>query len=330
MSKRIVAIIIAVVIVLSGVLMSAMTSLFSSFVSGDVQVSKEIPTVVVEEGDKTTKIAEINVNGTIVDSGESGGLFGGSDGYQHREALKQLDNIKNDNDIKGVLLTVNSPGGGTYESDEFYQKVKEIKKSGKVIYVQMENLAASGGYYISAPADKIYAGPQSLTGSIGVISESKDFSELLNKLGIKTNTIKSGAHKDILSSSRQMTDEEREILQSINKDSFDQFVNVVKEGRHMSEAKVRELADGRIYSAQQAKKNGLIDEIGYKDKTLKDLKKAIKSEHPQIITFDSEGYGWSNLFGMTSFFNELRANVHSVKSILNNESQTRPMYKYEG
>lgn len=330
MSKRIIAIILASVIVLGGILMSAMTSVVSSFMTGDFNINEEATSTVLEEGNSNKKIAEIVVEGEIIDTGASGGLFGGGAGYNHQAALKQLETIKNDDSIKGVLLSVNSPGGGTYESDEFYQKIKEVKDSGKKIYVQMENLAASGGYYISAPADKIYAGPQSLTGSIGVISESKDYSELLDNLGIKTNTIKSGAHKDILSSSRKMTDEEREILQSINKDSFDQFVNVVKEGRHMSESKVRELADGRIYSAQQAKSNGLIDAIGYKDKTLKDLKKAIKVDNPEIVTFDAEESNLTSFLGMKSFFNGLRADLKDVKSIINNESQIRPMYKYEG
>lgn len=107
-------------------------------------------------------------------------------------------------------------------------------------------------------------------------------------------------------------------------------MNVVKEGRHMSESKVRELADGRIYSAQQAKSNGLIDDIGYKDKTLKDLKKAIKVDNPEIVTFDPEESSLTSFLGMKSFINNLRADLKGVKSIINNESQTRPMYKYEG
>ncbi|QLK86256.1 signal peptide peptidase SppA [Staphylococcus sp. 17KM0847] len=328
MSKRIVAIILAIVIVLSGILVSTVTTLASSLFSPSFSIMKDAPSTVIEEGDTSKQIAQIAVNGEIIDMG-SGGLFGSS-GYDHQAALKQLDTIKRDKSIKGVLLTVNSPGGSTYESDEFYQKLKEVKKSGKTIYVQMETLAASGGYYISAPADKIYAGPQTLTGSIGVISESIDYSELLNRLGVKTNTIKSGEHKDIMSPSKEMTQEERDILQSINKDSYDQFIKVIVDGRDMSESKVRRLADGRIYSAQQAKSNGLVDKIGYKDAAMRDLKKAIKTKNPQVITFDESAGGLSALYGFNSFFKGLRADIEQVKSILNNESQTRPMYKYEG
>lgn len=328
MSKRIVAIILASVIVLSGILMSAVTTVASSFFEKNISMMDDAQSVVVKEGNSAKQIAEVSVKGEIVDVG-TGGLFG-ADGYNHQAALKQLDTIKRDDTIKGVMLTVNSPGGSTYASDELYQKLKEVKDAGKKVYVQMETMAASGGYYISAPADKIYAGPQTITGSIGVISESIDYSELLGNLGVKTNTIKSGEHKDIMSPSKEMTPEEREILQSINKDSYDQFINVIVKGRHMSESKVRQLADGRIYSAQQAKNNGLVDEIGYKDAAIKDLKKAINAKDAQVISFDESEAGLSSLFGLKSFFNGIRADVEQVKSILHNDSQTRPMYKYEG
>ena len=328
MSKRIVAIILAAVIVMSGIVMSIVTTLASNFFNGGMTNFDQVPTTVVKNGSPSHQIAEVVVKGEITGNA-SGGLLGG-EGYNHKLILKQLDTIKNDDSIKGVLLTVNTPGGGTYESDELYQKLKEVKTKGKKIYVQMETIAASGGYYISMPADKIYAGPQTLTGSIGVISQSMDYSELLKNLGIKTNTIKSGSHKDIMSPQREMTNEERDILQSINKDSFDQFVNVIKEGRHMSEDKVRKLADGRIYSAQQAKAHHLIDEIGYKNEALKAMKKELKLKNPQIITFDTSQQGLGSLFGIKTTFESLQSNVKQMKNILNNQSDTRPMYLYEG
>ncbi|PTJ71939.1 signal peptide peptidase SppA [Staphylococcus hyicus] len=328
MSKRIVAIILAAVIVMSGIVMSIVTTLASNFFNGGMTDFDQVPTTVVKNGSPSHQIAEVVVKGEITGNA-SGGLLGG-EGYNHKLILKQLDTIKNDDSIKGVLLTVNTPGGGTYESDELYQKLKEVKTKGKKIYVQMETIAASGGYYISMPADKIYAGPQTLTGSIGVISQSMDYSELLKNLGIKTNTIKSGSHKDIMSPQREMTNEERDILQSINKDSFDQFVNVIKEGRHMSEDKVRKLADGRIYSAQQAKAHHLIDEIGYKNEALKAMKKELKLKNPQIITFDTSQQGLGSLFGIKTTFESLQMNVKQIKNILNNQSDTRPMYLYEG
>lgn len=108
-----------------------MTTVVSSLMSGDFNINKEATSTVLEEGDSNKKIAEIVVEGEIIDTGASGGLFGGGTGYNHQAALKQLETIKNDDSIKGVLLSVNSPGGGTYESDEFYQKIKEVKDSGK-------------------------------------------------------------------------------------------------------------------------------------------------------------------------------------------------------
>lgn len=328
MSKRIVAIIIAVVIVLSGILTSAVTTLASSVFNSNISALNEPTSTVVEEGNGSKQIAKISVKGEIVDMA-SGGLFA-AQGYDHQAALKKLEAIKKDDTIKGVLLTVDSPGGSTYASDEFYQKLKDVKDSGKKVYVQMETMAASGGYYISTPADKIYAGPQTMTGSIGVISQAVDYSELLSNIGVKSNTIKSGEHKDIMSPTKEMTQEEREILQSINKDSYDQFIDVIVKGRDMSESKVRQLADGRIYSAQQAKGNGLIDEIGYEEATLKDLKKAIKAKDAQVVSYDESDIGFGSLFGAKNFLKGIRADVEQIKSILNNESQTRPMYKYEG
>lgn len=328
MSKRVVAMILAVAIVIVGILMSTVTTVVSSIFTDSNTFEQDLQPTIIEKGDASRQIAEINVDGEIMDAG-AGGLLGGS-GYDHQLMLNQLETIKNDSSIKGVLLNINTPGGGVYESDELYQKIKEVQQKGKKVYVQMQSLVASGGYYISAPADKIYAGPQSMTGSIGVISQSTDYSQLLNNLGVKTNTIKSGAHKDIMSPTREMTDEEREILQSINKDSYDRFVQIVSKGRNLSEAKVRELADGRLYSAKQAESNGLIDQIGYKDATLKDLKKNIKAKDAQVISFDENAYGINSLFGVKTLYKQIRADIQQATSIIHNKSETRPMYMYEG
>src|SRR5699024_9795520 len=274
--KRIVAIILAAVIVIGGIVMSSIAAVVGSFVSdsADMNLMSE---EVESEGDSAKRIAHLTLNGQIME-GLGGGLFSGEEGYNHDLFLKELDSVKEDNTVKGVLLTVNTPGGGTYPSDEIYKKIQQLKQSGKKVYVHMESMAASGGYYISAPADKIYAGPQTMTGSIGVIMSNIDYSELQENLGIEENVIKSGAHKDIMSGSREMTDEEKDIMQSMLDDSFDRFVNIVKDGRNMSEEKVRKLADGRLYSAQQAEKNGLIDDIAYEDETIKALKKDIKAK----------------------------------------------------
>ncbi|MBM0868110.1 signal peptide peptidase SppA [Staphylococcus auricularis] len=322
-NKRIIALVLAVVIVIGGIVMSSISAIVSNVVTeADTYMYGEVPE---KEGDPTQRIAHLSLEGEIVEGG--GGFMG--DGYNHTEFLEQLDNVKNDETVKGVLLTVDTPGGSTYASDEIYQKIKEIKHKGKKIYVQMKTMAASGGYYISAPADKIYAGPQTTTGSIGVIMSNTDYTGLQEKLGIKENVFNSGEHKDILSSSRKMTQEERNIMQSIIDDSFDRFVNIVKDGRNMNEKKVRELADGRIYTAQQAKSNGLIDEIGYEDDVIKGLSKEIKVDQPEVFEYDASG-SFFTLFNVKSTVQGLKSDVKAIKSVITNDTQAKPMYLYEG
>ncbi|MCD8823677.1 signal peptide peptidase SppA [Mammaliicoccus sciuri] len=288
MSKRIIAIIIAAVLVVGGIVVSTVGIFLDDSWKKAVTDSDGISESVVSGSDSSSKIVKLSVDGTIQDTGVQESLFSGG-GYNHQSFLKQLDKIKKDDQVKGVLLVVNSPGGGTYESDEIHKKLEEIKAKDKKVYVQMKNMAASGGYYISTPADKIYAGSQTLTGSLGVIISSINYSELANDLGVKDESVTSGKHKQILNPMKEMSKEERDIMQSIIDDSYKQFVNVIKDGRHMSESEVKKLADGRIYSAQQAKSNGLIDEIGYEDDAIKALRSDIKSKHAQVVTYDTSG-----------------------------------------
>ncbi|EJY95466.1 signal peptide peptidase SppA [Staphylococcus arlettae] len=326
--KRIVAIILAAVIVIGGIVMSSIAAVVGSFVSdsADMNLMSE---EVESEGDSAKRIAHLTLNGQIME-GSGGGLFSGEEGYNHDLFLKELDSVKEDNTVKGVLLTVNTPGGGTYPSDEIYKKIQQLKQSGKKVYVHMESMAASGGYYISAPADKIYAGPQTMTGSIGVIMSNIDYSELQENLGIKENVIKSGAHKDIMSGSREMTDEEKDIMQSMLDDSFDRFVNIVKDGRNMSEEKVRKLADGRLYSAQQAEKNGLIDDIAYEDETIKALKKDIKAKDAEVFKYNGQLGVFGSLYSAKTAASQLSNQLEDVKAIFTNNTDARPMYLYEG
>ncbi|MCU5746114.1 signal peptide peptidase SppA [Staphylococcus sp. SQ8-PEA] len=329
--KRIIAIILAVVIILGGIVMSSISAVVSTIFNDNSDSALDPFTEEVEKsGNSSKRIAHLTLNGEITQDGESGGLLGGNGGYNHSSFLKQLDDVKKDSSVKGVLLTVNSPGGGTYPSDEIYQKIKQIKQKDKKVYVQIKDMAASGGYYISSPADKIYAGPQSMTGSIGVIMSNVDYSDFQRKLGIKENVIKSGKHKDILSSSRHMTPEEKNIMQSVIDDSFDRFVDVVKNGRHMSESKVRKLADGRVYSAQQAKKNGLIDQIGYENNALDALSKDIGVKKPEVFTYSADNGFLSSIFSAKTSINGVKNSIEELKSAIHNDSKAKPEYLYEG
>ena len=153
----------------------------------------------------------------------------------------------------GILLRVDSPGGTVYESEELYRKLVAYKEeTGRPVWTYMEHYAASGGYYISAPSDKIYANPNTTTGSIGVIMSGYDMSGLYEKLGIRSVSITSGKNKDM----SKLTEEQIAIYQSSVDESFDRFVEIVADGRKMTEETVREIADGRTYTAKQAKANG--------------------------------------------------------------------------
>ncbi|HBM3605994.1 TPA: signal peptide peptidase SppA [Listeria innocua] len=260
--------------------------------------TSELTETVIEEGGADT-IAVLSVDGTIQDTGEAGSLFSET-GYNHAFFMDQLEEVRNNDAIQGVLLYVNSPGGGVMESAQIRDKILQIKKERKIpFYVSMGSMAASGGYYISAPADKIFASKETLTGSLGVIMQGYDYSELMKKLGVSDNTIKSGAYKDIMSGTRPMTDEEKKIMQSMIDDSYNEFVKVVATGRGMSEEQVRKIADGRIYDGRQAKENGLIDAFGYQEDALEALKKEQDLKDATVIQYDAPE-SFSSLFSVAA------------------------------
>jgi protease-4 len=173
-------------------------------------------------------------------------------------ALKKFGGKKH---IKAVVLRVDSPGGGVGPSQEIAREVERLNKKKKVV-VSMGSAAASGGYYISAPAEVIYANPGTITGSIGVIIGWANLEDLFKKIGFKPVVVKSGAHKDMISSSRELTKEEREMLDTMVQAVHGQFVGEVAKGRKMPEDKVRAFADGRILTGEEALKLGLVDKMG--------------------------------------------------------------------
>jgi len=192
------------------------------------------------------KVALIRVSGVILDS---------------TEIVDELKEYSKDNSIKAVILRVDSPGGAVAPSQEIYEEIVKIKEKKKVV-VSMGTVAASGGYYISAPADRIVANAGTLTGSIGVIMEIPNVSGLMKKIGVETQVVKSGAHKDIASVFKSLTPEEKQILQTVLDDVHDQFISAVSEGRGKKLEEIRKLADGRIFTGRMAKELGLVDELG--------------------------------------------------------------------
>ena len=181
--------------------------------------------------------------------------------------IKQLKKLEKDDDVKAIVMRVDSPGGAVAPSQEIYDAVKRIKAKKKIV-VSMGNLAASGGYYVSAPADKIFAEPGTLTGSIGVIFMHFNVKGLLDLAHVEETTLKTGKYKDTLSPFRPIQDTDREEIQGISDDVYGQFVKAVAEGRGIPEGKVREIAEGRIYTGRRAKELKLVDDTGSYDDAL--------------------------------------------------------------
>lgn len=176
--------------------------------------------------------------------------------------VEELRSYAEDSSIKAIVIRIDSPGGGVVPSQEIYNAVKSARKEGKKVIVSMGSVAASGGYYIAAAADKIVANPGTLTGSIGVKMEFANIEQLLEKIGVKGMVVKSGEYKDIASPYRNMTPEEKKLLQDVLDDVHSQFIKAVAEGRGLPEAEVRAVADGRIFTGQQALGLKLVDQMG--------------------------------------------------------------------
>ncbi|MBN2255786.1 MAG: signal peptide peptidase SppA [Deltaproteobacteria bacterium] len=180
---------------------------------------------------------------------------------ESKEINEQLEQYDQDDDIKAIVIRIDSPGGSVVPAQEIYDKVLEVKKNKKVV-VSMGSLAASGGYYIASAADKIVANPGTITGSIGVIAQFPQVRELLDKIGIKSTVIKSGKFKDAGSPTREMTSDEKRLIQGVVDDIYSQFVGVVSLNRNKPEAEIEAIADGRIFTGRQALALGLVDDLG--------------------------------------------------------------------
>ena len=233
-------------------------------------------------GKKT--IAKIVIEGTIEDEGEK---------YSQKWLLGTIKKLEDKDDVIGLILYIDSPGGGVFQSDEVYLAVQHyISKTAKPVFAYFASLAASGGYYIGCSADRIVANRNTLTGSIGVIcGRFLDVSEFINKHGIKDEIIHSGRNKTMGHIATPATEEQKAIMQRISDECYEQFVSIVAEARNLPIEKVKELADGRIYTAKQAKECGLIDEImpfdDMKEYMLKTIGK--EDEKASIVEYKFKG-----------------------------------------
>jgi protease IV len=256
-------------------------------------------TALIDEGGFfPDKIVLIDVSGVIMNS-EKFSLLGGGDNPVS-VFVEHLDKAAGDPTVKGLVLRINSPGGGVTASDIMYNELLHFKEhtGGKrPVVAMMMDVAASGGYYLACGADEIVALPTSLTGSIGVIMLAPDFSGTLNKIGAEVNAIKSGKMKDAGSPFKKMGLEERAFFQKLINEYYDRFVKVVATGRpKLDEARIRELADGRVYTGQQALELGIVDRVGTLRDALAGLKKQIGAKRVRVVTYKRPGEDRPNIY----------------------------------
>jgi protease-4 len=286
------------------------------------------------------KVAVIELNGTIESTAESS-LF--STDTNATGMLKSIKLAKDDKDIKGIILKINSPGGTVAMSQNIYNQIIATRQTKPVIAV-LDDVAASGGYYIASAADRIVAQDGTLTGSIGVILSFMDYHNLLiNKLDINNVVIKSGKFKDIGSPTRQMTDEERELMQNIVDDSYSQFLDAIRNGRinrddnysaqksELSEDVLTSHADGRVFTGRQAKNLGFIDETGDLDTAKSMIESMIKEKFKSALPAKLVSYNKKNAFseyfsGMTEYSSGIKLKDILPTSVIQSR---KPLYLWE-
>lgn len=231
--------------------------------------------------------------------------------YSRASIINQIREAKSNSNVKAILLSVNTPGGGVYETAELYN---ELKNSGKDVYVSMKKQATSGGYYVSMAAKKIFANTETTTGSLGVIMSYVSAQKFLNDHGIKQETIRSGEQKAVGGLTEDLPESTRKIYQEQNKEAYDRFVKAIAQGRSMSEDEVRKLADGRTYTGTQAVENKLIDKIGTEEDLINFIKEDKKLSNPKVIELRPDKAAESLL----SRF--VKATMKSIISELNSEA----------
>ncbi|MGX7700417.1 signal peptide peptidase SppA [Enterococcus mundtii] len=337
--KRWIAVLIAAGLLVVSLVSSSMTQPQEEVQMGNINSwlygDDEMSPVVLEEGSGMGRIAKLSVDGAIA-SGGSSGLFA-TESYNHEDFLKQIEAIEADERVSGILLEVNSPGGGVYESAEIANLLNEVRTERDLpMYVSMKNMAASGGYYISAQADKIFATEETVTGSIGVIMSGLNYSGLLEKIGVEDTTIKSGALKDMGSATRPETEQDHAVLQAYIDNAYNRFVKVVSEGRNKSEDEVKKVADGRIYDGVQAKEAGLVDEIGYPTDALAAMREDLDLQDAELVEYSTSSTGFGNTwFGAKlAELQGLQASetsqILSLLESLGTADSPRAMYLYGG
>ena len=259
------------------------------------------------------KVLRIKLNGTIMESDDARGLFSMEDSTTASAALKRIRAATKDKSIRGILLEIDSPGGGVTASDILHDALMGYKRAAtnRFVAVYMGDMCCSGGYYVAAAADRIYAHPTTITGSIGVIMSGLNVAGLAKKLGISGVTIASGENKDILNPLKEVNPEHVALLRKPVEEMYERFLGIIAKGRRMPVEKVRPLADGRIFSANEALKNGLIDGVFHEAGLRKALKELAGGEDVRIVRYQSNK-GLGRFFDMSFLFEQFRGAVRGA------------------
>ena len=308
-NKRVISLVIVMVLVVFSLINGTLTkSVIQKQNTEDSYVqmflrSQSVHKLTLVDGNNDETIQKISIEGEI------GAEM--TNTYSRASVINQIKEAKSNSNVKAILLSVNTPGGGVYETAELYN---ELKNSGKDVYVSMKKQATSGGYYVSMAAKKIFANTETTTGSLGVIMSFVSAQKYLNDHGIKQETIRSGEQKAIGGLLEDLPESTRKIYQEQNKEAYDRFVKAIAQGRNMSEDEVRKLADGRTYTGTQAVENKLVDKIGTEEDLINFIKEDKKLSNPKVIELRPDKAAESLL----SRF--VKATMKSIISELNSEA----------
>ncbi|SFI59209.1 protease-4 [Treponema bryantii] len=277
---------------------------------------------------KSEFIAALYIEGTISEANQN---------YNQKWLMDTISSLKNNKKNTALAIFINSPGGAVYQADEVYLALQDYKTTGRPVYVYQGSMAASGGYYISCAANKIYANRNTLTGCIGVImGSSYDLTGLFEKLGIKSTTIHSGRNKNMMNYNEPFNDEQKAIMQSICDECYVQFVSIVAKNRGIQYDKCVKLSDGRLYTAKQALENRLIDAVDSWNNMLRDLaENELKKPGIKVVTYKYQKKPsiWVDMLTGKALeiqnakaAAELGVPVEVMKSINDQSSSMIPMY----
>lgn len=314
-NKRLISTVIVVVLVVFSLIKGTITS-SNTNKKDDAELNgylteflqeQSVTKLTLKKGDSSEVIQKISIEGEI--NAEM------TNTYSRGSILNQIKEAKNNPNVKVILLSVNSPGGGVYETAELYNA---LKNSGKDVYVSMKKTAASGGYYVSTAAKKIFVNTETTTGSLGVIMSYVSAQKFLNDHGIKQETIRSGEQKAVGGLTEDLPESTRKILQEQNKEAYERFVKAIAEGRRLSEDEVKKLADGRTYTGTQAVANKLADKVGTEDELIDLIKEEKGLSNPTVIELRADKTAESLISRFVkattkSFISELNSEVNSNK-----------------